>query len=112
MSDNRNSSILTTRALMLCGNDSLYGKNMKNKILFENIKRFWRNCHHENRRYFFWLGELMPRLERNIRRKWLKSLPDVELFLTFVKDKYDCFNPFYFNNNSEDYFETLQRWKI
>ena len=54
----------------------------------------------------------MPRLERNIRRKWLKSLPDVELFLKFVKDKYNRFNPFSFNNNSEDYFETLQRWKI
>lgn len=112
MSDNRNSSILTIRGLMLCGNDSSYGRNMKKKTLFENIKRFWRNYHLENRRYFFWFGELMPRLERNIRRKWLKSLSDVELFLKFVKDKYDRFNPFSFNNNSKDYFETLQRWKM
>ena len=54
----------------------------------------------------------MPRLERNIWRKRSKSLPDVDLFLKLVNDKYSNFNPLDFNDNSEDYFETLQKWKF
>ena len=85
---------------------------MKNQTLFQNLKRYWKYCHHENRRYLFWLGKLMPRLERNIWRKRSKSLPDIDLFLKLVNDKYSNFNPLDFNDNSEDYFETLQKWKF
>ena len=95
-------------SLKVCGNDDLYGKNMKNQTLFENFKRYWKICHHENKR-FFWLGKFMPRLESNICRKWIKSFPDIELFLKLVKDKYDYFNALDFNVYSENYFETLQR---
>lgn len=112
MPDNTNSSFLTTPFLRVSGNDDLYGKNMKNQTFFKNIERFWKNCHHGNRRYFFWFGELMPRVERNIRKRWLKRLPGVELSLKFVKDSCDHFNPFSFNDNPEDYFQTLQRWKL
>ena len=98
--------------MRFCGSDDLHGKNMKNQTLFQNLKRYWKNCHHENRRYLFWLGKLMPRLERNIWRKRSKSLPDVDLFLKLVNDKYSNFNQLDFNDNSEDYFETLQKWKF
>ena len=54
----------------------------------------------------------MLTLERNIRRKWSKSFPDVELFLRLVKDKYEHFNPLIFDDNSENCFENLQRWKL
>lgn len=106
MPGNTNSSFLMTRFMRVSGNDDLYGKNMKNQTFFKNIECFWKNCHHENRRYFFWFGELMPRLER---KKWLKCLPGVELSLTFVKESCDHFNPLSFNDNPEDYFQTFQR---
>ena len=54
----------------------------------------------------------MPRLGRNRRRKWSKSLPDVELFLRLVQDKYEHFNRLLFNDNSKNYFENLQRCKF
>ena len=88
-------------SLKVCGNDDLYGKNMKNQTLFENFKRYWKICHHENKR-FFWLGKFMPRLESNICRKWIKSFPDIELFFKLVKDKYDYFNALDFNVYSEN----------
>ena len=93
----------------------IYGKNIKNQTLFENLKRYWKNYHHENKRYFWWLGILMPRLERSIRIKWHKScqtLPDIEFFLELIRNKYEQFNLCDFHDNAEDYFETLQRWKL
>ena len=97
------------------GNVDLYVKNVKSQTLFENLKRYLKNCHHENKRYFWWLGILMLRLERSIRIKWRKScqtLPDIEIFLELIRNKYEQFNPCDFHDNAEDCFETLQRWDL
>ena len=67
----------------------------KSQTLFENLKRYSKICHHENKRYFWWLGILMPTLERSIRIKWRKScqtLPDNEIFLELIRNKYEQFN--------------------
>ena len=87
----------------------------KSQTLFENLKRYSKICHHENKRYFWWLGILMPTLERSIRIKWRKScqtLPDNKIFLELIRNKYEQFNPCDFHDNAEDYFETLQRWEL
>ena len=55
---------------------------------------------------------LIERLERNIRIKWLADLPEIKLFLGLFKDKYEQFNPENFEENSEDYFIHLQKWKV
>ena len=62
------------------GDNDLYGKNIKNQTLLENLKRYWKNYHHENKRYFWWLGILMLRLERSIRIKWRKSCQTLKFF--------------------------------
>ena len=39
-------------------------------------------------------------------------MPKIELFLRLFKDKYEQFNPENFEENSEDYFIHLQKWKV
>ena len=35
----------------------------------------------------------MPKLERQIRKKWVKSLPDIVVFFERMKDKDESVNP-------------------
>ena len=39
-------------------------------------------------------------------------MPDIEIFLELIRNKYEQFNPCDFHDNAEDYFETLQRWEL
>ena len=96
----------------LFADKDLYGKNVFSQTLFENLKRFWKNYHNDNKRFFWWIEILLERLERSIRIKWLADLSKIELFLRLFKDKYEQFNPENFEENSEDYFIHLQEWKV
>ena len=96
----------------LFADNNLYEKNVLSPTLFENLKRFWKNYHNDNKRFFWWIEILLERLERSIRIKWLADLPKIELFLRLFKDKYEQFNPENFEENSEDYFIHLQKWKV
>ena len=64
----------------LFADNDLYGKNVFSQTLFENLKRFWKNYHNGNKRFFWWIKILLERLETSIRIKWLADLPKIELF--------------------------------
>lgn len=49
----------------------------------------------------------MSKLERQIRKKWVKSLPDIEVFFERIKDKDESVNPLKFLEESELYFQKL-----
>ena len=55
----------------------------------------------------------MSKLERNIRRKWKKHLPVVDVLFENIKAKDIQFNPvnFYKDYDSKKYLELLILWK-
>ena len=75
MSDYTGSSFFCTRGHYLkisrksYGNGVLFGKFVPSETLFQNLTDYWINTHHNNQKFFWWLGVLMPKLERSIRRK-------------------------------------------
>ena len=55
---------------------------------------------------------MIPKLERQIRKKCDKSLPNIEIFFERMKDKYESVNPLrLFLEESELYFQSLAIWK-
>ena len=83
MSDNTYVSHFTRnrrgRRWLFADND-LYGKNVFSQTLFENLKRFWKNYHNDNKRFFWWIEIILDRLERSIRIKWLADLTQINFF--------------------------------
>ena len=75
MSDYTGSSFFCTRGHYLkisrksYGSGALFGKFVPSETLFQNLTDYWINTHHNNQKFFWWLGVLMPKLERSIRRK-------------------------------------------
>ena len=57
--------------------------------------------------YYFWGVRIIKSLKRNIRRKWLKSLPNVDFFIDQMERKKEEFDPYKYYYNSEDYFTKL-----
>ena len=53
----------------------------------------------------------MPKLERQIRKKWVKSLPDIVVFFERMKDKDESVNPLKRLEENELYFLKLVIWK-
>lgn len=53
----------------------------------------------------------MPKLERQIRKKWDECLPDIKIFFEKMKDKDDPVNPLKYLDESEMYFQSLVIWK-
>ena len=64
----------------LFADKDLYGKNVFSQTLFENLKRFWKNYHNDNKRFFWWIEIILDRLERSIRIKWLADLTEINFF--------------------------------
>ena len=67
------------RAWLFADND-LYEKNVLSPTHFENLKRFWKNYHNDNKRFFWWIEIILDRLERSIRIKWLADLTQINFF--------------------------------
>ena len=47
---------------------------------------------------------MIDNLKRNIRRKWLNSLPNVDFFIEQIEKKSPELDPMDYYYNSEDYF--------
>ena len=54
----------------------------------------------------------MPKVERFIRKNWLKCLPKREIVLRKIELKDEDFNLIKFKQDSEGYFEKLLAWKV
>ena len=53
----------------------------------------------------------MPKLKRQIRRKWDSCLPYLGVFFERINAKDDSVNPLKFGDNNEKYFQELLKWK-
>ena len=54
--------------------------------------------------YYSWGVKIIKSLKRNIRRKWLKCLPNVDFFILRIEKKAPEFDPMDYYYNSEDYY--------
>ena len=57
--------------------------------------------------YYSWGERIIKSLKRNIRRKWVDSLPNVDFFISRLEQKIKEFDPMDYYDNSEDYFTKL-----
>ena len=57
--------------------------------------------------YYSWGDKLIASLKRNIRRKWVKSLPNIEFFIKQMEKRRSEFDPYDYYYKSEDYFTKL-----
>ena len=57
--------------------------------------------------YYSWGERMIKSLKRNIRRKWVDSLPNVDFFISRLEQKIKEFDPMDYYDNSEDYFTKL-----
>ena len=57
--------------------------------------------------YYSWGDKLIASLKRNIRRKWVKSLPNIEFFMKQMEKRRSELDPHDYYYNSEDYFTKL-----
>ena len=61
--------------------------------------------------YFRWRNHAIRVLKRNIRKKWLKSLPNIDFFIKQIEIKNKEVDPFKYWYHSEDYFEKVMLLK-
>ena len=61
--------------------------------------------------YFRWGNHAIRALKRNIKRKWLKCLPNIDFFIKQIEIKNKEVDPFKFWYHSEDYFEKIMQLK-
>ena len=54
--------------------------------------------------YYSWGMKMIENLKINIRRKWVKSLPNVDFFIEQIEKKAPELDPMDYYDNSEDYF--------
>ena len=91
-------------------------KEFDKQTLFSNIYYLW--CiHHFFSMHVIWKLTALRRLERNIKRKWMDDLPNVNLLLEKMRERDQQIKPtsfffllFFFEN--ESYLEHLLLWKI
>ena len=57
--------------------------------------------------YYSWGDKLIASLKRNIRRKWVKSLPNINFFMKQMEQRRSEFDPYDYYYNSEDYFTKI-----
>ena len=82
------------------------GEYIQNDTSFLHIHDYWTNFHHPNKK-FFWCNEtLLSKLERYIRRKWVRTLPAVEMLIERKKEKDERLNPTSYLKENEKYVES------
>ena len=97
-------------------NDPL-GKKIKFDTLFNNLYDYWTLYHdlHQQilRNIVDFQFSLIAKLKINIRRRWRKNLPNINIVLERYKEADDFFNPMQFLEkfDNEKYFELLVDWK-
>ena len=90
------------------------GKKVKNVTLFHNLYDYWTSFHDPNKKYFWWYGQKLWKLEAFIRKKWnRKVLPLVNIILKKYKEGDEFFDAMRFLNefDAEKYLELLMAWK-
>ena len=61
--------------------------------------------------YFKWGNHAIWILKKNIKKKWLKCLPNIDFFIKQIEIKNKEVDPFEYWYHSEDYFEKIMLMK-
>ena len=61
--------------------------------------------------YYIWKSTALTRLEKNVKRKWVADLPNVNLFLERIREGDEEIKTSFFFD-SESYSEHVLLWKI
>ena len=56
-----------------------FGKHIQTDTLFTNLYDYWTDFRNRQKKFLFWHSHIMWKLEMNIRRKWSKDLPKVNI---------------------------------
>ena len=56
------------------------GKHINKDTLHLHIYDYWTNFHDPHKKFFWYSESLLSKLERHIKRKWKKILPDIDGF--------------------------------
>ena len=83
-------------------------KDFGNDALFFDIYNFWCFSNYLSM-YCIWRRAVLDRLKINLKRKWRKDLPNVNLFIELVERMNKKISPLMFFLDSELYFENLFR---
>ena len=92
-----------------------FGKHIQTDTLFTNLYDYWTEFRNRRKKFLFWHSHIMWKLEMNIRRKWSKDLPKVNIiFKKYKEEGEEFFDPTRFLEefDCEKYFELLKGWKI
>ena len=81
-------------------------KDFDKDSLFSNIYHFWCFANYLSM-YYIWRRTELERLRNNLKKKWVSTLPNVNLFIELVERKTEYLNPSVFYDNSKSYFEKL-----
>ena len=54
--------------------------------------------------YYTWGDRIIKSLKRNIRKKWLKCLPNIDFFILQIEGRAPELDPYDYYYKSEDYF--------
>ena len=57
------------------------GKYINKNTLHLHVEDYWTNFHDPHKKFFWYSESLFSKLERHIRRKWKKILPNIDVFL-------------------------------
>lgn len=60
--------------------------DLYDKTLFSLLKDYWINFHHPHRCYFSSLKSYMPKVEKYIRKKWVKLLSKRKLVMRKIQE--------------------------
>ena len=84
-------------------------KRIKKDTLFCNINDYWTTSHDLYKRCFWWYPKTLTKLEKNIRKKWVKDLPNVDIILKKMERGNQSVRPINFleEYDAEKYFELL-----
>ena len=90
------------------------GGFIKKDTFFNNLYDYWTRFNDPNKLYLWWYPHLLRKLEINIRRKWTKDFPKVNIVLKKYREKNEFFDPrrFLEDFDAEKYFQLLVGWKL
>ena len=81
-------------------------KDFSKDSLFSNIYHFWCFANYLSM-YYIWRRAALERLRNNLKKIWVSTLPNVNLFTELVERKTEYLNLSVFHDDAEPYFEKL-----
>ena len=91
--------------------DQSLKKQFQFEPLFVNIYYCFYFVQFLNSEKHLWKDDVIRFLKKNISKKWLDSLPNIDFFIKQIEIKNENIDPFEYWFHSEDYFEKILKLK-